>query len=410
MGSTLHHWIYCFIYAYYHKRTLLINLNGWLYLRNVISKDGLNRYEDLFQSISKCPLTSHDMKIAKPWKEHFRGLTSDRLPQVILLASVGILSQLHKSIPKIAYYAMPSQLLYKVVRYKFEPMAWWMGILAQYIIRPNQKLQKFIDLSRANLNFKSPIVGLHIRRTDKSKESNLFNIDKYMVQIDSFYNNQSKKGNHLKRRVFVTTDEPWQIHRLKKTYKSYEFIHPPIHHLAARTYSSRYSATYLKYFIRDVIFLAESDYLVATMTSNVGRLAYELHEVIYSQSKNRHFTSLDRNYFIFGQTPRYRGPSIMQAVKDCRGQGKQGIDVITGDYLDSCEASNTRLQIYHCYSNRLRSKGNIQASCLRYLANNEVYPDYSLIDQSSHSDKWSSPYFHSYYKICSKFSVADNLQ
>ena len=336
MGSTLHHWVYCLIYAYYHKRTLLINFDGWFYLRNVKSKHGLDKYEDLFQSISKCPLTSHEMKIAKPWTKQFLTLPSDRLPQVIILASVGALYEIHKQIPKIAHFSMPTELFYMVTRHKVEPMAWWTGILAQYIIRPNQMLQQFIEFSRDSLNFQSPIVGLHIRRTDKSQESTFYNIDKYMDQINLFYTNQSKKGLQLKRRVFVTTDEPEQISRLKEHYKDYEFLHPPIHHLTAHVNTSRYSARHLRYFIRDVILLAECDYLVVTMTSNVGRLAYELHEVTYIQSKSQHFTSLDVNYYIFGQKPHYSGPYIMQAKHDCVGRGKETVKIIAGDYLDSC--------------------------------------------------------------------------
>ncbi|EDV19792.1 uncharacterized protein TRIADDRAFT_2213, partial [Trichoplax adhaerens] len=283
MGSTIHHWVYCLIYGYYTNRTMLIDTSKWSYLRNVISKDGVDRFEDLFQPISKCRLTAHDSNAAVVWES----------PNPNNIVN-GILFQNLPEAPPVCNYAMPTKLFYDILNFKHKPMAWWIGTIAQYLIQPNDYLQKFIDQSRSKFKFQTPIVGLHIRRTDKVSENELYDIDQYMIKVDEFYNRSAEYK--IKRRVFVVTDEPWLIEQLITKYPKYRFIHPPIEQLKAGTYTTRYSAANLKYFLRDVFLLAECHHIVGTMSSNVARLAYELHEVIYNKTESQHFTSLDIKY------------------------------------------------------------------------------------------------------------------
>ena len=246
MGSTVHHWVYCLIYAYYTNRTMIIDASQWLYLKNITSKDGVDDFHDLFQPISKCKYTNHDKMIAVNWSNPSMDLTNaNKTPQVIRLETVGILGRDLKKVPTICQYSMPTEIFYNIFKFKYNPMAWWNGLLSQFIIRPNQYLQQFIDQSRKQFQFQSPIVGVHIRRTDKVEESKLFNIDQYMIKVKLFFDNLAKRKINIKRRVFVVTDEPQLINQLKSKYTNYQFIHPPLQQLTAGTFTTRYSALHL---------------------------------------------------------------------------------------------------------------------------------------------------------------------
>ncbi|EDV20603.1 uncharacterized protein TRIADDRAFT_8131, partial [Trichoplax adhaerens] len=103
---------------------------------------------------------------------------------------------------------MPSELFYNAINFKYKPIAWWIGLLSKYIVRPNDKFKQFIDQSRKKLRFQSPIVGLHIRHTDKKLETRLFNIDKYIIKVKAFYDRLVSQKVNFKKRIFVVTDEP----------------------------------------------------------------------------------------------------------------------------------------------------------------------------------------------------------
>lgn len=59
-------------------------------------------------------------------------------------------------------YTMPNDILDRIIDFKYESMTWWTGLLANYMIRLNKELWKFITPSIVKFKFQSPIVGLHI--------------------------------------------------------------------------------------------------------------------------------------------------------------------------------------------------------------------------------------------------------
>lgn len=64
----------------------------------------------------------------------------------------------------------------------------WVGLLTSYLLRPSAKsLQRHADFRSAN-GWQSPVVGVHIRRTDKvtSAEAKLHSIDEYMMHVERF--------------------------------------------------------------------------------------------------------------------------------------------------------------------------------------------------------------------------------
>lgn len=60
-----------------------------------------------------------------------------------------------------------------------------------------------------HISFDSPIVGMHVRRTDKLKhESKLYSIDQYFEWAEFWFKFQEKRNvsaPKLKRRVYIAT-------------------------------------------------------------------------------------------------------------------------------------------------------------------------------------------------------------
>jgi hypothetical protein len=64
----------------------------------------------------------------------------------------------------------------------------WIGVLSSYLLRPSAKSQQRLADFRAANDWQSPVVGVHIRRTDKvtSSEAKLHSIDEYMMHVERF--------------------------------------------------------------------------------------------------------------------------------------------------------------------------------------------------------------------------------
>lgn len=62
-----------------------------------------------------------------------------------------------------------------------------------------------------------PIVGLHIRRTDKIQEAKYHNVTEYMNWAEHWFQIQEKHQNiTLTRRIYVSTDDVSVIEEIEK--------------------------------------------------------------------------------------------------------------------------------------------------------------------------------------------------
>jgi hypothetical protein len=48
-----------------------------------------------------------------------------------------------------------------------DPIAWWIGQFLKFVLKPQPETKDLIENSIKKLGFKKPIVGVHVRRTDK---------------------------------------------------------------------------------------------------------------------------------------------------------------------------------------------------------------------------------------------------
>ncbi|XP_045480462.1 alpha-(1,6)-fucosyltransferase isoform X3 [Harmonia axyridis] len=279
-GCQLHHVVYCFMVAYGTKRTLILKSKGWRY-----HKPG---WEDIFQPISKNCLD--------PSGESTSNWPGNAQTQVVNLPIIDSLTPRPPFLP----LTIPEDLSPRLVRLHGDPIVWWVGQILKYLLKPQKKTASIIQEAMNNIGFKHPIVGVHVRRTDKvGTEAALHRVDEYMVWVDEYYNQLELKQRVDKRRVYLASDEPKVIKEAQNKYPSYEIIGDSTIAKTAAL-STRYSDSSLIGIILDIHMLSMSDYLVCTFSSQVCRVAYEIMQTYYPDAYDR-FKSLDDIYYYGGQ-------------------------------------------------------------------------------------------------------------
>ncbi|XP_008558774.1 alpha-(1,6)-fucosyltransferase [Microplitis demolitor] len=279
-GCQIHHLTYCFLVAYGTERTLILKSKGWRY-----QKDG---WESVFKPLSETCLSPSGLSHAN-WP-------GDPSKQVV---SLPIVDNVY---PKPNYQppSVPMDLAPRIQRLHGHPLVWWVGQVLKFLMRPKDSMQKIIDNTKEKIGFAKPIVGVHVRRTDKvGTEAAYHDIDEYMVKVDQYYDQLEVEP--AVRRVFIASDDPKVITTARKRYTRYEVIGDPAIAETASV-SKRYSDTSLHGIIVDIYLLSLSDHLVCTFSSQVCRVAYEIMQTYHVDAHDK-FTSLDDVYYYGGQNP-----------------------------------------------------------------------------------------------------------
>ncbi|MPC32940.1 Alpha-(1,6)-fucosyltransferase [Portunus trituberculatus] len=279
-GCQIHHVVYCFIVAYGTKRTLILKSRGWRYNKN--------GWEDVFQ-----PLSDSCTSPTGNTHSHWPG-TNDT--QVLDLPIIDTLSQRPPFLP----LAIPKDLSERLTRLHGDPAAWWVGQFLKYMLKPQPKTQEMLDNLSDTLGFQKPIVGVHVRRTDKvGTEAAFHSIDEYMSHVESYYTTLKMTQPDVVKRVYLASDDPTVITEAQKKFPDYSFIGDSN---IARTaaVATRYTDASLKGIIADVHFLSLTDHLVCTFSSQVCRIAYEIMQTFHPDASS-YFRSLDDVYYYGGQ-------------------------------------------------------------------------------------------------------------
>ncbi|XP_042870040.1 alpha-(1,6)-fucosyltransferase-like isoform X1 [Penaeus japonicus] len=279
-GCQIHHVVYCFIVAYGTKRTLILKSRGWRY-----NKAG---WEDVFQ-----PLSETCTDLSGYTHSHWPGSNET---QVVDLPIIDTLSQRPPYLP----LAIPRDISDRLTRLHGDPAAWWVGQFLKYMLKPQPKTQEMLDSMADSLGFQKPIVGVHVRRTDKvGTEAAYHSIDEYMRHVGEYYKALSLRQPDVIKRVYLASDDPTVINEAQKKFPDYTFIGDSN---IARTaaVATRYTDASLKGIIADIHFLSLTDYLVCTFSSQVCRIAYEIMQTLHPDASS-FYRSLDDIYYYGGQ-------------------------------------------------------------------------------------------------------------
>lgn len=284
-GCQLHHAVYCFVLAYGTRRTLILKSQGWRYNRQ--------GWEAVFQPLSETCTDRVDENALPPppWPG------TDDTP-VIQLPIVDSLQPRPKYLP----LAVPKDLAPRLVKVHGNPSVWWIAQFVKYLLRPRDETEAFLVETETKMKFQKPIVGLHVRRTDKvGTEAAFHGLDEYMYHVEDYYRMLSLQGAVDVKRVYLATDDPSVLDEARKKFPDYTFLgDPSIAKLAS--VSSRYSDDSLKGIIVDIHLLSKCDYLVCTFSSQVCRVAYEIMQTLHPVDASSNFYSLDDIYYFGGQS------------------------------------------------------------------------------------------------------------
>lgn len=309
-GCQLHHIAYCFIVAYGTNRTLIVMSRGWRYSPT----GGWDKY---FLPVSNtCQDRTANTGSAKMWTANVDNIQVVEMP---------IIDSIHPRPPYMPQ-AVPADIADRLIRLHGHPFVWWMGQFVSYLLRLQPWLVTDIEKMTQKLDFYGPIVGIHVRRTDKvGSEAAFHDIDEYMVHVEDYFLTLDKLYSSVKRRVYIATDDPSVIDETKRKYPEYDVIGDTTLSKTAGL-SNRYSDDSLRAVILDIHFLSQSDYLVCTFSSQVCRLAYELMQTLHADASRR-FRSLDDVYYFGGQNAHYQVALVEHKARP----GTDELDLLPGD-------------------------------------------------------------------------------
>ncbi|KAL3226312.1 hypothetical protein MRX96_025212 [Rhipicephalus microplus] len=279
-GCQVHHATYCLITAYATRRTLVLHSKGWRY-----SSAG---WESVFLPVSN---SCTEAPSGVPWSADVANAPVVELP---------IIDNVQPR-PAFLPLAVPDDLAARITRLHGQPGLWWVSQVLGYLLRPQPSLQRFFDKAARDMAFKGPVVGVHVRRTDKG-------------------------GAVPRRRVYLATDDPKLLGEARSKYPDYQFYGDSrIANTAAL--GQRYSSESLRGVLLDIHMLSRCDYLVCTFSSQVCRLAYEILQLSHADAADR-FHSLDDIYYFGGQKPHNQ-----IAILNHTARSSEEIDVRVGDTL-----------------------------------------------------------------------------
>lgn len=280
-GCQIHHAIYCFLVAYGTERTLILKSKGWRY-----NKKG---FEDVFLPLSEtCTDQEGGSKSSWPGKED---------TQVVELPIVDSVNPRPPWLPP----AVPRDLVDRISRLHGDPIVWWVSQFLLYMLRPQPHLAEMLKTTENNFNFLHPVVGVHIRRTDKvGTEAAFHPVEEYMNHVLEWFRQYELTHDLDKKRVYVASDDPKVLGECRKKYPEVEFLGDQEVAKSAAV-ASRYSDSSLRGVIQDVHMLSQTDFLVCTFSSQVCRIAYEIMQQGQVDASHK-FKSLDDIWYYGGQS------------------------------------------------------------------------------------------------------------
>ncbi|XP_076442953.1 alpha-(1,6)-fucosyltransferase-like isoform X2 [Babylonia areolata] len=309
-GCQLHHVTYCLIVAYATHRTLVLDSKGWRYA----SRGWDTVFMPLSDTCTDASGPAVHWAASQAQKESARVL---KLP---------IVDSLYPR-PDFMPLAIPADLAPRLNTFHGDAPVWWIGQMVRYLMRPNQQLKKEMAAAADRMKFHRPLVGVHIRRTDKvGVEAAFHSLDEYMRHVDAYFSQLEHHQPVAQRRVYLATDDPSILGDAKKRYSRYEFISDNDISRSA-SLGSRYTDSSLRGVIMDIHFLSLTNFLVCTFSSQVCRVAYELMQTLHGDAST-YFRSLDDVFYYGGQNAHN-----LRAVEAHQGRGGDELTFEVGDLL-----------------------------------------------------------------------------
>jgi glycoprotein 6-alpha-L-fucosyltransferase len=250
IASAFHDILWCLLYSYYQNKTLLIFHEGSSYFRG--DKDVNN-------------------KDFEPWESFMKPLSSTCDYKKFSIENLEVVPMKNGVFLRKMAADLPKEFGSDIIKLVDSPMSWFHSHFMGYILRPQKRLIKHLQVLKKSLNFRHPIVGVHVRRTDKLYGEAAFHSNsEYMIHVKDFYDKLELNQKVDHRLVYVASDDPIVMSQLKANYTDYEFIGNSEGSKLAEKQNTRYGNNSLWGALTDIFLLSETDYIVCTFSSAVS--------------------------------------------------------------------------------------------------------------------------------------------
>lgn len=308
--------------AFYIGRVLILKSKGWSYCKK--------GWEEYHLPLSN---TCREIQENDQYRYYYKDM-NDTDKQVLHLGDNYI------NRPK-ALIGVPQDIAPLLAMVHSHPEAWWMAQFTKHVSRLQPWVQSVINTKKMELRsrgFVRPVVGLHIRRTDKISrhESEYIDTHEYLKQAEKYFKLKEIQNKLTYSRViYLATDDADLVKSIQIMYPEYKF-------LVLTSQPSRIIRKYpyvqedLLEIIMDLAFLVEADFTVCTFSSNICRRVYEFKQTMNHNDPTSVY-SLDMQYITL---PEYR--IALAAQNDT--YGNDTLAFIKGDLIKVCAYYKLRPQ------------------------------------------------------------------
>lgn len=227
--------------------------------------------------------------------------------------------------PRFLPSAVPKSIAKRLFKINRHPISWWLGWIYEMAIKMAPLVREDFQKVSESLKFENPIVGVHIRRTDKldQGEAKLHSIEEYMDPVDGYYDKLELTDKDVNRRVYLATEDPKVLQELQSKYPNYQVISN--FEATKETNKSRWRLESLVGVMTDIELLVSCDFVVCTFSSNVCRMVLERMQTKFLDAPNR-VKSIDLLYHNYGQNQEFG--KVVHESKNTRLLGVQRGDIV----------------------------------------------------------------------------------
>ncbi|WKY12115.1 hypothetical protein Q1695_003582 [Nippostrongylus brasiliensis] len=227
--------------------------------------------------------------------------------------------------------AIPRPIADKLLTLHSNPSAFFVGQFVWYLMKLETDYERNLGIDE-NLFSSGPIVGIHVRRSERlSSRMKNYSIEQYMEWSEFYFKESVQEkilGRKLTRRVYVSSDDRTALPEIEMKYPNYK-VFGSVLSAESSLPENRYSERSLRGLLADLISLSKCSYIVCTFSSHFCRLAYELMQ-IRQGDVGEYFHSLDEDYYFGNATNTYAAA----AVEDHEPSGEQEINMKIGDQIE----------------------------------------------------------------------------
>ncbi|XP_078483449.1 alpha-(1,6)-fucosyltransferase-like [Ciona intestinalis] len=220
------------------------------------------------------------------------------------------------------YPVFTEEMWGNVEAFHSDPMGWWISQMLKSLFKPKPKLQERIDRYAENVDFSSPIVGVHVRRTDKltlPKEFAVYRpLSEFRIHVEMVRGYDLRTRQDLatrpkvERRVYLASDDlaVWDEERASEV-------------------KTRDTKSGLEDIIIEATLLSKCNFFVGTLSSEIGQMAIEMKQSTQLQDVFYDVRSIEYDYGLI------EGPKKIQLVvyNSTKPLRHDEIELLCGDLM-----------------------------------------------------------------------------